>query len=275
LRLEQVAGPYAGPADGPVWDGEALLFTLVAESRIMRYHPGTGRVVEHRKYTNNTVGLALAGANVLYGCESAGCRIVRFNADGSTSMLADRLDGRLHNQPDDLVVDSDGRIWFTDPLPATFVLAPPVDHSSVLRLERDPDGRWRLQRMTFDTAFPTAIALSSDGRTLYVGENADAAELRAYPVGGDGTLGSPAVLRSFDAGDGVQGMCIDPDGNIVACVGAGVGVFSPSGEQLDRHEIGEARTTNCAFGGSGLATLYVTTDDGSLYALSDTGRQGG
>lgn len=285
-NVEQLAGPYTGPADGPVWDGEALLFTLVVESRIMRYHPATGRVAEHRRYTGNTTGLALGRDGRLYGCQTSGQRVVRFNVDGSMSMLAERLDGRLHNQPDDLVVDAAGRVWFTDPapapgtgwVPAPVVMEPPVDHASVLRLERDADGPWRLRRMTFDTVFPTGIALSPDEQTLYVAESPDdgavPSELRAYPVRADGTLGSPEVLASFEAGSGVQGMCLDAGGALVACLGSAIAVYSPTGELLERQPFGPARATNCAFGGHGLTTLYVTADDGRLHGIPDTGRRG-
>ena len=277
MHVEQVAGPYTGAADGPLWDGEALLFTLVGESRVMRYHPGTGRVVEYRRYTNNTSGLAFDGEGRLYGCESGGCRVVRFNSDGSTSMLADRLDGRLHNQPDDLVVDAAGRIWFSDPAPASFTLEPPVDHASVLRLEHDSDGAWHIQRMTFDTVFPTAITLSADEQMLYVAENPEddavPSELRAYSVLSDGTLGPPAVVQSFEPRSGVRGMCIDADGNPVACLGTAIAVFSPSGELLVSHPFERGGATNCAFGGPRLDTLYVTTEDGQLYRIRDMSRR--
>lgn len=285
--VEQVAGPYTGPVDGPVWDGEAVLFTLVVESRIMRYHPATGRVAEHRRYTGNTTGLASDRHGGLYGCQTSGQRVVRFNVDGSMSMLADRLDGRLHNQPDDLVVDAAGRIWFTDPapvpgtgwVPAPIVMEPPVEHASVLRLERETDEEWRIQRMTFDTVFPTGIALSRDEQTLYVAENPDdgavPSELRAYPVLAVGTLGAPLVLATFEGGAGVQGMCLDAEGNLVACLGTAIAVFSPSGELLERQPFAPAGATNCAFGGRGLATLFVTAEDGALYGIENVSPSGG
>lgn len=284
--IEHVAGPYEGPADGPVWDGEALLFALVVESRIVRYHPATGRVAEHRRYTGNTTGLAFGRDGRLYGCQTSGQRVVRFDVDGSMSMLAERLDGRLHNQPDDLAVDAAGRIWFTDPapapgsgwVPAPIVMEPPVDHASVLRLERDDDGAWRIRRMTFDTVFPTGIALSHDEQTLYVAENPDdgarRSELRAYPIVADGTLGSPTILESFEAGSGVQGMCLDADGDLVACLGSAIAVFSPTGELLEHQPFGPARPTNCAFGDPGLDALYVTAEDGRLCRIANTGRRG-
>jgi len=284
-NVELAAGPYEGGTDGPVWDGEALLFALVGQSRIMRYHPGTGQVAVYRKYTGNTIGLTFGPDGQLYGCQSFARRVVRFNVDGSMSMLADRLEGRLHNQPDDLVIDSGGRIWFTDPLPHPRVLEPPIDHASVLRLQRDGAGAWRLERMTYDTVFPTGILLSADERTLYVSENpSDAtgrAELRAYPIGDDGALGPGRVLQTFRGPCGVHGMCLDSDGNVVACVGQpgseqgpAITVFSAGGEVLENHPFKLGQANNCAFGDPDLSVLYVTTAEGHLCRVRDTGWRG-
>lgn len=284
-NVELVAGPYEGGTDGPVWDGEALLFALVGKSRILRYHPGTGQVAEYRKYTANTTGLALGPDGQLYGCQSAAQRVVRFNVDGSMSMLADRLDGLLHNQPDDLVVDVGGRIWFTDPLPPPPFLEQPIDHASVLRLQRDGAGVWRLERMTYDTVFPTGILLSADEQTLYVSENpkdaAGRSELRTYPIRSDGTLGPCRVLQTFRGACGVHGMCLDSGGNVVACVGQpgseqvpAITVFSAAGEVLESHPFHLGQANNCAFGDPDLRVLYVTTAGGHLCRIRDIGRRG-
>ncbi|WP_157676536.1 SMP-30/gluconolactonase/LRE family protein [Afipia sp. GAS231] len=275
--IERVAGPYSGEADGPVWDGEALLFSLVTESRILRYHPDAGRVVEYRKYTNNTRGLALAPEGGLFGCQGSARRVGRFNVDGTLSMLADRLDGRLHNQPYDLAVDRTGRIWFTDPEPPLRMMEPPVDHASVLRLDHVGGGAWVLKRMTLDTEFPMAIAFSKDERSLYVADNPRGgrklSELRVYPLQSDDTLGQSSVLHSWD-GFAVTGMCVTSRGNIVACLDGGkdgesaaVVVMSDTGIILEQFSFGPSKPTNCAFGGPGLKTLYVTSADGCLYKV--------
>jgi gluconolactonase len=292
--FELVAGPYGGTTEGPAWDGEALLFTHIPESRILRYDPQSGAVTEFRKYTNRTNGLAFSADGHLYGCQSGSRRIVRFNSGGSTSVLADRLDGHFHNHPNDLAIDRQGRIWFTDPygrLPAPGPqLQGLLDHASVLRLEQRPDRTWLIRRMTYDTTSPNGILVSQDQQTLYVAQSDygedRTRELRAYPIREDGTLGAYTVLHTFGIDQrgphrGVDGMCLDREGNIIACAGwqqSGPGpmiyVFSPSGRVLETHPMPVDRPTNCTFGDANLRTLYITTGGGHLYRVRNTGRQG-
>jgi gluconolactonase len=303
-KFELVAGPYDGLTDGPVWDGEGLLFTQLVEqanlpdNRILRYDPRTGYVSEFRRWTHRTAGLAFSTNGTLYGCQSICRRIVRFNADGSTTPLAYRIDGKFHNQPRDLVVDRRDRIWFTDP-----VWGPPVqgglrshelepmmvDFTSVLLMET-PDRHGNLRRMTYDTHGPVALLLSQDETTLYLAESSDDAqgkrELRAYPILEDGSLGPYAVLHVFGADyrgvhRGVSGMCLDTQGNIIACAGwerSGPGpmiyIFSPEGRVLETHPVPANEPTNCTFGDPDLTTLYVTTSGGHFYRVPETGHQG-
>ena len=299
--FQLVAGPFGSPTDGPVWDGEALLFTQltspfnVANNRILRYDPATGDVADFRRWTNRTMGLAFSGTGVLYGAQSGGRRLVRFNADGSTSPLAHKLDGIYHNQPRDLVVDSHDRIWFCDPHGDLREAMNPqihdkLDHASVLRLEA-PTLDASIARMTYDTDSPTALLLSLDESTLYVAESSEdpqgPRELRAYPILEDGSVGQYRLLHTFGRDGfsgrggvhrGIQGMCLDGEGNVVAVAGgedAGPGsmayVITPQGRILESHPLPEA-PTNCAFGGPGSADLYVTTADGSLFRASGVGR---
>ena len=294
-----VAGPYGSPIDGPVWDGEALLFTQLtfpfnaANNRILRYDPQTGAATDFRRWTNRTSGLAFSNDGVLYGCQSGGRRLVRFNDDGSTSPLAHKLDGVYHNQPKDLVVDRQDRIWFCDPHGDLRRAMNPqihdkLDHASILRLEA-PNLDSPIRRMTYDTDAPAALALAPDEDFLYLSENSEAAdgvrELRAYPVLEDGTLGPYRLLHTFGADrrgihQGISGMCLDREGNIVAVAGregSGPGpmvyLFSPEGRILESQPIPEA-PTNCAFGGPDRSDFYVTTAGGYLYRAVDTGRQG-
>ena len=157
-QFELVAGPFKGATEGPVWDGKALLFSVPAENRILRYDPQSGAVADFRKYTNRTRGLAFSAEGLLYGCQSGSRRVVRFNSDGSTSPLAYTLDGHFHNHPYDLTVDRKGRIWFTDPYDPIPAPGPqlhgPLDHASVLLLDRRLDRSWSIRRMTYDTVLP-------------------------------------------------------------------------------------------------------------------------
>ena len=292
-KFERVAGPYQGPMGGLAWDGKAMLFSVINEGRILRFDPVTASVSEFRRYTNRTNGIAFGPEGVLYGCQEAGRRIIRFMPDGSAPPTTDKLEGRFHNHPCDLAIDRKGRVWFSDPYhatPATGPQQPPLDHASVLRLERDGRREWKIRRVTHDTAAPRAVLLSADERTLYVaegepGRNA-ARELRAYPIRDNLSVGRYTVLHTFGAdyrGEhrGIEGMCLDRNGDIVACGGwtqSGPGpliyVFSPSGAVLATHPLPADMPMRCAFGDEDLGSLYVTTMDGHVYRARETGRQG-
>lgn len=293
--FELIAGPFGDPLDGPLWDGQALLFCRPGESEILRYDPETRQLSTFRRYTIRTTGLALGPGGQLYGAQSGARRVVQFKPDGSTAYLAVKLAGQYHNHPHALVVDRRGRIWFSDPYspirtrgPQIF---PPLDHASVLRLEFEvPPREWVIRRMTYDTTEPRGLALSPDERTLYVAESnsspAGPRELRAYPIRDDGSLGPPAVLHTFGADyrgpqRGAAGMCVDREGHLLVCAGwrtSGPGplvyVFEPSGRVLETHPIPAGDPTNCAFGGPDLDLLFVTTQDGRLYQVRDSGRRG-
>lgn len=279
-QFERVAGPFKGRTGGIAWDGKGLLFTAPDEGRVLRLDPKSREVKEVRKYTHGVYGIALGPSGEVYGGQEGGRRIIRFEDDGTASAVSKLLDGRYHNQPSDLVVDRTGRIWFADAYGATLAFGPqifpPLDHASVLRLERDDRRAWKARRMTFDTADPQALLLSADEKTLYVAEGrADASrrELRAYPVEDD-KLGAPIVLQAFGADHrgphrGIEGMCLDRGGNIVACGGwrkSGPGPFvmviSPAGLALEAHPFPADQPMRCGFGGE---SLYVTTAGGELW----------
>lgn len=294
-NFERVAGPFNGPIGGLAWNGQRLFFSVVSESRILSLDGGSGRVREERRYTGRTSGIGFGPRGELYGCQEGSRRIIEFVADGSARITASTLEGRYHNFPSDLSVDRAGRVWFCDaahPLPAIGPqIFPPLDHFSVLRLARGANHRWRIKRMTFDTEAPRALLVSKDEKVLFVahGDTSPrhgARELRAYPIEGDDSLGRPAVLLTFGEDHrgphrGVEGMCLDGEGNIVACAGwrrSGPGpcvhVVSPEGMILDSHPLPDDVPTRCAFGGEGLRELFVGTATGNLYRASAGGRTG-
>jgi gluconolactonase len=292
-RFQLLNRPYGGVTEGPVWDGEAILFTHIPTNRIMKFDPRTGEITPWRDNTNHTNGLAHDAQGRLYGCCSGGRAIVRFDADGGTTVITDRVDGQKLNTPNDLAVDRKGRIWFTNPWNAGNIdptEREELDNRSVLRADSQPDGSYTTTRVTFDTTMPNGILVSQDQRTLYVAESNSERidldrELRAYPIKDDGSLGPYTVLHTFgrDSGAvhrGIDGMCLDEDGNIVACAGweqGGPGpmiyVFSPTGRVIETHPVPANRPTNCCFGGSDMTTLFVTTTDGHFYR-AETSRVG-
>ena len=286
INFEVVAGPFNGPANGVTWDGEGLLFALMEEQRLMRFDSATGDVSEVRKYTSRTNGLAIGLNGELYGGQEASRRLIEFLPDGSSVAIDALLDGKHHNHPCDLCVDSQGRIWFADPFSPVLAVGPqffpPLDHASVLRVARNHQRAWVMHRMTYDTNAPRAVLVSADEKTLYVAEGEPRQgylrELRAYPIDEDGSLGSYDLLHTFGSDHrgpqrGIEGMCLDADGNIVACGGWNrngpgplVYVFSPAGAVLETHHLPADRPNRCAFGGPALDTLYVTTATGELLA---------
>ena len=294
-EFDLVAGPYGGSTEGPAWDGHAVLFTDIPGSRIMRYDPETGATTEYRTDTNHSNGLAFDASGQLYGCCAGGRSIVRFEGDGTTTVIVDRLDGQRLNTPNDLAVDSQGRVWFTNPWNE-----PNIDptereelgHEEVLRADPQPDGTYSLARATTDTTKPNGILVSPDDKTLYVAQSHSEPgrirELRAYPIQKDGSLGTYIVLHQFGEDHrgpqrGIDGMKCDTEGNIVATVGwsqSGPGpmiyVFAPTGRVLETHPMppGIDIPTNLCFGGPGLSELYVTTGPGHLFRVREPGRRG-
>src|SRR5262245_12824689 len=295
-QFELVAGPFEGPTGGVVWDharGE-VLFSVIDEGRLLRFDHAAGALSEFRRYANRVNGLAFGPNGELYGAQEGGRRLVEFTADGRTVAVDALLDGKYHNQPSDLAVDRRGRIYFTDPrhpvIPFGPQIFPFLDHCSVLRLERNDRRAWVAARLTYDTVSPRAVLLSPDEATLYVADGepreGQRRELRAYPIRADGTLDHPIVLATFGADHrgahrGIEGMCLDADGNVVAVGGSQrsgpgplVTVYAPGGAVIESHPFPADLPNRCCFGGPRLDTLYVTTSGGHLYRAATGARRG-
>jgi gluconolactonase len=282
-QFEVVAGPF-GFTEGPAWDGQALFFSDIPSSRILRYDPSTGDTTVAREGTHEGNGLMFDAGGRLYGCQGDGRRVVRYEPGGGLTVVADHFEGKRLNSPNDLAFDARGRLWFTDPRYGDQRDDMELDHESVFRADPRGDGTWELHRMTWDTTRPNGLLVSPDGGTLYVAQSEYGEErkreLRAYPIHGDGALGPHQVLHNFYPHRGIDGMCLDADGNIVATAGwqeSGPGpmiyVFAPSGRVLETHPVPFDRPTNCAWGGPEPGTLYVTVGTGHLLAAR-TGRRG-
>lgn len=292
-NFELAAGPYACALGGVAPLGDAVLFSAVTDNKIIHLD-AAGNTSDWRRFTSRTNGLAEGPNGLIYGCQEASRRVCEFHPDGTTAVAATKLDGKYHNHPSDAVVDHAGSVWFCDPhnaMPAFGPqMFPPLPFAAVLRASRGPTHRWGMERLTYDTVHPRAIALSPDEKTLYVAEGSTAPgtlrELRAYPVNADGSLGQPRVLMTFGADvrgahRGIEGLCVDSDGFVIACggcrrsgAGALVYVFSPGGAVVQAHELPDDMPMRCAFGGAARDVLYVTTGTGNVWCASATGRKG-
>lgn len=273
-RLEKLWGDgefTEGPAEGP--DG-AIYFSDIG-NRILRFDPKTGKTTAFRDPSGRSNGLKFDAKGRLIACEGANAggnrRVSVTEKDGTVRTLADKYGGKRFNSPNDLTLDTKGRVYFSDP---RYVGAEPreLDHESVYRI--DPDGT--VTRVTTDVRKPNGLVISPDGKTLYVsdhsGEAAQSRALVAYPLTADGSVGPRRVLHDFGKERGIDGMTVAADGTVVATAGAkaagGIYFFDPDGKKLGFLPTPED-PNNCCFAGPDRRTLYVTAGK-SLYRVTLT-----
>ena len=262
-RFERVAGPFEGPAAGLAWDGAGMLFSILSqgpragEGRILRFDPKLGETSVFRPFTNRTSGIAFGRDGALYGAQELSRRIVRFDPDGSASLLATHVDGRMHNLPTSLALDSRGRVWFCDsksPLRTSGPLIyPQGDLQSIFILHKNND-TWVLRRLASALDTPRAIALSPDEHTLYA---ADRQGLHAFTISDD-TLDARRRLSER----ALTGLNVRHDGCILACAGTSLLLLEASGAVRETWPFLGGESVNSAFGGP---DLYITTTAGELW----------
>lgn len=270
--VEKVASGFRF-TEGPVMDRESkILFSDIPNNRIMIYNPVDGMVAVFREPSGRANGLEFDAQGRLLACEGdstdGGRRVSRTEKDGRVVTLADTYNGKRLNSPNDLHLDSRGRIYFTDPRYGDRK-GVEQDKEAVYRI--DPDGK--LTRVLEDVQRPNGILVSADDKSLYLADNNNEEganrTLNAYDIRSDGRVTNRRVLHDFAPGRGVDGMALDIEGNIYATAGsgeqAGVYVFSPQGKQLAFIRTSED-PSNCAFGGPDHKTLYITAGQ-SLYRI--------
>jgi gluconolactonase len=264
-------------SEGPVWfgDGRYLLWSDIPNNRILRWEEETGAVSVFRGPSNFANGNTRDREGRLVTCEHGGRRVVRTEYDGTLTPLAGDFEGKPFNSPNDIVVKSDGSIWFTDP---TFGImgwyegdkADPALPQNVYRLE---PATGRLSIVVEGVAGPNGLCLSPDESRLYLVESRATPNrlIVRYDVTADGTeLRDRQVL--IDAGAGTpDGLRCDVDGNLWCGWGMGsddldgVMVFSPEGRPIGRIKLPE-RCANLCFGGQKRNRLFMAASQ-SLYAL--------
>ena len=266
--------------EGPTVDeAGAVYFTdLRGVGRILKMDTD-GTVSTYREPSYRANGLIFDSAWRLLACEGGNGadvlpRITRTNVEtGEVEVLADAFEGRRLHQPNDLTIDGQGRIYFTD-RPGPVVTPEQTGVHGVYRI--DPDGSIARILTEPEVERPNGLVVSPDDATLYVIETAQqeggARMIRAYDLAADGTVSNGRVFHDFYPGRSGDGMTVDSQGNLYVAAGlnhlrgtsetldtvAGVHVFSPTGELLEHIPIREDTITNVAFGGDDLRTLYVT-----------------
>ena len=279
-----------GAGEGPAWNSKLGLLTS-GEGNINRRSPDGEQSVWFRDAGSN--GLRFEKSGDLVICQSAKRRLVRRRRDGSLQVLAAKFDNRKFNTPNDLAIDSKGRIYFTDPRYGDRSTIEMRDKSNrevegVYRV--DPDGK--IERIiTHEVDRPNGIAISTDQKYLFVADNNNnnhggARKLWRFNLKPDGRIEPATQKLIYDWGStrGPDGIKLDSAGRLYVAAGrnrpnlpnetadkptAGIYVFSPSGNLLEFVAIPRDETTNCAFGGVDGKTLFITAG-GTLWSIRTT-----
>jgi gluconolactonase len=253
-------GPQ-GPAEGPLWWRESghLVFSDIHNNRRMKYEPGKG-VSLLLEPTNRANGLTRDLQGRLIACEHDSRRVTRQELDGSITVVANSFQGRQLNRPNDVVVKSDGCIYFTDPW--TSPNAPQqwdLTFSGVYRVTPDLG---TLTLLIDDFIVPNGLALSPDESVLYINDSRRG-HIRAFDLLPNGLLAKQTDrvfvdLRGPESGN-PDGMKVDVEGNVYCGGAGGLWIMDSKGKKLGRIVHGAPATTNLAFGGADWKTLYFTS----------------
>ena len=256
-ELDSGFGSEIGALEGPVWwkEGGYLLFSDIGHNRRMKWAPGEGVSVFHEP-TNLANGLTRDIQGRLLACERTTHRVTRMEPDGSITVVANNYHGTRLNSPNDVVVKSDGSIYFTDPVSQN--VESELDFYGVYRVSPDLGTIHLLVR---DFVMPNGLAFSPDERTLYV-DDTRRSHIRAFDVEPSGLL-ALASDRIFcdlkgERPGNPDGMKVDLEGNVYCTAPGGIWVIDPSGKHLGTILTG-VPSLNISWGGEDWKTMYYTT----------------
>ncbi|MET0359558.1 MAG: SMP-30/gluconolactonase/LRE family protein [Pararhizobium sp.] len=258
--------------EGPVWFGDlnCLLFSDIPNDRILRWSPDGG-LSTFRAPSNFSNGQTRDRSGRLVTCEHGTRRVTRTEYDGTLTVIADRFEGKRLNAPNDVIVASDGAIWFTDPIYGIF--SDYEGHRGEQELpcnvyRVDPSGS--IRAMLTDFRSPNGLAFSPDERRLYVADTGlpdsdDPRHIRVFDVAGDGRLTGGDVFHVISPG-AADGIRLDSEGNVWSSAGDGVHCIAPDGHLMGRILLPE-RAANLCFGGRARHRLFITATT-SLYVVA-------
>ena len=266
--------------EGPAWfaAGRYLIWSDIPNNRMMRWDETDGSVSVFRAPSNNSNGNTVDRQGRLVTCEHLTRRVTRTEHDGSISVLVDRFEGKRLNSPNDVVVHSDGSIWFTDPTYGILTdyegdrTEPELSGCHVYRI--DPLSG-KLTRMTDDFLKPNGLAFSPDEQQLYIADTGAShqpggpAHIRRFDVNPDSSLSGGEVFA--ECGNGFfDGFRLDREGRIWTSAFDGVHCYHPDGTLLGKIRIPEI-VANLTFGGAKRNRLFIcgTTSLYSVYVFAN------
>ena len=279
LPLSNVERLWTGSrwGEGPVWLGDqrCLLWSDIPNNRVLRWDEETGAVTHFRKPSNNANGHTRDRQGRIVACEHLGRRVIRHEYDGSITVIADSYQGKPLNSPNDVVVKSDGSIWFTDP---PFGIGgfyegekhlPQHPHTNVYRVDGQSGD---ITCVADDIDHPNGLAFSPDEGILYIVESrSEPRNILAYDVAAGTRLANRRVFIRCETGETPDGFRVDIDGNLWCGWGMGgpgldgVKVFNATGTPIGFIDLPE-RCANLCFGGRHRNRLFMTAAH-SLYSL--------
>lgn len=263
-RVERLATGFKF-TEGPVWNASEgyILFSDIPANRIYKWSEGEP-VTIFREPSGNSNGLTYDRDGRLIICEHGTRRLSRLDEEGGYRVLADRYLGKRLNSPNDVVIRSDGKIYFTDPPYGIEPEGQELNFQGVFLLD---DERKELKLLVDDFERPNGLAFSPDERVLYIADSSGRRHVRAFDVEIDGTLNNGRVfaeIRSEIPGN-PDGMKMDVDGNLYVAAAGGVWIFTKEGERIGIIQTPE-RPSNLAWGGTDLGSLIITART-SLYRV--------
>jgi gluconolactonase len=268
-RVEKLAGGF-GFVEGPVWsdaDGGFLIFSDIPGDELKRWTPAGG-VTPYRTPSRNANGNTRDLQGRLLSCEHSGRRVSIEQRDGRVETLVDAYEGKRLNSPNDVVVKSDGTVWFTDP-PYGLRGHPELQEQAKNNVFRFDPASGDLRAVVDDFHRPNGLCFTPDERRLYIADSGDPHHVRVFDVQPDGRLSGDRVFCTISPGI-PDGMRCDAEGRLYSSAGDGIHIFTPDGApvgklitpdapgRFDQTRIGPEVPANLCFGGPDGTTLFIT-----------------
>ncbi|NDL56159.1 SMP-30/gluconolactonase/LRE family protein [Phytoactinopolyspora mesophila] len=255
--------------EGPVYfpAGRYLVWSDIPNDRLLRWDETTGSIGVFREPSGNANGNTIDRQGRLLTCEQGARRVTRTEHDGSVTVLADRYDGKRLNSPNDIVVRSDGSIWFTDPRYGITGYYEGIEAESEIGADHvyriDP-ATGQIEIVADDFVRPNGLAFSADESRLYIVDTRRR-HMRVFEVSDDGELSGGDVFAEswFD------GIRLDHLGRIWAAALDGLHCYDPDGTLVGKLRLPEA-ASNLTFGGAKRNNLFITNSAGDLYSIRVT-----
>jgi len=268
VRLVRVATGFRF-TEGPVWDSKEkyLLFSDIPASTIFKVSTD-GHVSIFRKPSGHSNGLTFDQAGRLIACEHGNRRVTRTEPSGVVTVLADTFRGKQLNSPNDVIVKSDGTIYFTDPFyKKVDGIKPHQQEQTIQGVYKISPHSHEIVVVASDFEKPNGLAFSPDEKTLYIDDSSTRRHIRVFDVLPNGNVANGRVFHDMDNEEkgNPDGMKVDREGNLYCTGPGGVWVLNSQGQHLGTIVIPE-KPANCAWGDSDFRTLYITAKT-SVYAI--------